>query len=79
MENTGDIDTRYTTLKIKYKELEFPSTFRYNVTSPSEIVAYSLGILGVFNGFSVMLVFYCLTLGLWSIVGRSPRATTERG
>lgn len=59
-------------LVIKFEEISFPSNFRYSRISSFEFIAYSLGILGVFNGASVMLVweiFYWLTLRLWSTIG----------
>lgn len=67
--------------KLEYKNNEFPSRFRYSVTSPAEFVAYCLGILGVFNGFSVMLVWeilYWLTLRLWVTVRRTVKADYPR-
>ncbi|XP_054278039.1 uncharacterized protein LOC128996644 [Macrosteles quadrilineatus] len=62
---------RRTTSQVSYKEDSVLSVIRYSVTSPAEFVAYSLGILGVFNGFTIKLVydlFYWLTLGLWSTI-----------
>lgn len=60
-----------TTYQVTYESPDILSMFRYSVNSPGEFVAYSLGILGVFNGFSMMLVWevlYGITLGLWTTV-----------
>ncbi|XP_054278003.1 uncharacterized protein LOC128996624 [Macrosteles quadrilineatus] len=71
---TVDVDygaLRNTTLQISYAKDSVLSVIRYSVTSPAEFVAYSLGILGVFNGFTMKVVYdllYWLTLGLWSTI-----------
>lgn len=69
-----DNNSSNTWFRVRYKEPDFLSTYRHSLTSPSEFVAYSLGILGVFNGFCVMLVWeilYWLTLRLWSAVNNN--------
>ncbi|XP_054287801.1 uncharacterized protein LOC129003527 [Macrosteles quadrilineatus] len=64
-------DQRATKYQVSYDKNDIPTTVRYSVSSTAEFVAYSLGILGVFNGFSMELVWqiaYWFTLGLWSTV-----------
>ncbi|XP_054272569.1 pickpocket protein 28-like [Macrosteles quadrilineatus] len=56
---------------MEFKETHFYSTVRVSVNSFAQFVAYSLGVVGVFNGFSVMVVFeisYFLTFRLWHSV-----------
>lgn len=68
---TSDIVREFT---IMYKDEYFFTSFRYSVTNSFEFIAYSLGMLGVFNGASLMLVWellYWFTIRLWATIGRA--------
>lgn len=65
--NSSDLGLLY----IKYKTKGFHASLRTGKTTFLQFVAYSLGILGVFNGFSFMVaaeLFYFLSFKLWHSV-----------
>ncbi|XP_054278982.1 uncharacterized protein LOC128997370 [Macrosteles quadrilineatus] len=58
-------------LYISFKKSGFYSTLRVSFTNLAQFMAYCFGIVGVFNGFSIMMfceVFYFFTFKLWESV-----------
>ncbi|XP_054286617.1 pickpocket protein 28-like [Macrosteles quadrilineatus] len=60
-------------LKVVYKYNTFSTTLRHSINSMEEFIAYSAGILGVFNGFSIMAlweIMYFVVLRIWGSIRR---------
>jgi hypothetical protein len=58
-------------LEVYYKDKNFYPMIRVGISDLANFMAYSFGILGTFNGFSVMVIFelfYFMTIRLWSSI-----------